>query len=89
MDSKYLVSQPMCLPVSENKPYLGFSTGHHILTCRIMEQGYSYDQLVTMFSGRQPEILSKCGVLISKYLEDWVRLPTVAISRLSTGVSVR
>ena len=55
--------------------YKGFSTRHHLLTCRLVKQGLLYDKLVTIFKkfcSGNPEILSKFGVSIRKHVEDGV-----------------
>ena len=72
--------------------YKSFSSRHHLLTCRLVKQGFLYDKLCTTFKrfcSRYPKIFSKFGVSIRKHVEDGICLPTVAINRLSTGVSIR
>ena len=42
--------------------YESFYTRHHLLTCRLVKQGFLYDKLVTSFKkfcGGYPEIFSK------------------------------
>ena len=72
--------------------FKGFSIRHHLLTCRLVKQGFLCDKLVTNFKrfcSGHPEILSKFGVSITKHVGDGVCLPTVAINRLSTSVNIR
>ena len=72
--------------------YKSFFTRHHQLTSRLVKQGFLYDKLVTSFKGfcsRYPEIFSKFKMSIRKHVEDGICLPTVAINRLSTRVSIR
>ena len=72
--------------------YKSFFTRHHLLTCRLVKQGFLYDKLVTSFKGfcsRYPEIFSKFAVSIRKHVEDGICLPTVAIRSLSNKVSNR
>ena len=72
--------------------YKSFYTRHHLLTCRLVKQGFLYDKLVTSFKkfcGGYPDIFSKFGVSVRRHVEDGVCLPTVAINTLSNGVTTR
>ena len=50
--------------------YKSFYTRHHLLTCRLVKQGFLYDKLVTSqkFCGGYPEIFSKFGVSIRRHV---------------------
>ena len=72
--------------------YNSFFTRHHQLTCRLVKQGFLYDKLVANFKtfcSKYPEIFSKFKISIRKHVEDGICLPTVAISSLSSKVSIR
>ena len=71
--------------------YKSSYTRHHLLTCRLVKQGFLYDKLVTSFKkfcGGYPDIFSKFGVSVRRHVEDGVCLPTVAINTLSNGVTI-
>ena len=70
--------------------YERFFTRHHLLTSRLVKQGFLYNKLVISFKrflAKYPEIVSKFRVSIKKHVEDSICLPSVAISRLSTQVT--
>ena len=72
--------------------YNSFFTRHHQLTCRLVKKGFLYDKLVTnlkIFCNKYPDIFSKFKISIRKHVEDGICLPTVAISSLSSKVSIR
>ena len=72
--------------------YKNFSTRHHHLTCRLVKQGFLYDKLIASFKkfcSRYPDIFSKFKVSVRKHVEEGICLPTVAIKKLSTRVSIR
>ena len=72
--------------------YHSFHTRHHKLTHRLVKQGFLYNKLASTFKrfcSRYPEIFSKYKVSIRRHVEDGICLPTVAINRLATWVSIR
>ena len=72
--------------------YENFSTRHHHLTCRLVKQGFLYDKLISSFKkfcSRYPDIFSKFKVSVRKHVEEGICLPTIAIKKLSTRVSIR
>ena len=72
--------------------YENFSTRHHHLTCRLVKQGFLYDKLISSFKkfcSRYPDIFSKFKISVRKHVEEGICLPTIAIKKLSTRVSIR
>lgn len=72
--------------------YERFFTRHHLLTSTLVKHGFLYNKLVISFKrfcSKYPLIFSKFGVSIKKHVEDGICLPSVAISRLSTMVTIR
>ena len=72
--------------------YNSFSTRHHQLTCTLVKQGFLCNKLVINFKtfcSKYPEIFSIFKISIRKHVEDGICLPTVAMSSLSSKVSIR
>ena len=63
--------------------YKGIFIRHHLLTCKLVKQGFLYNKLVTSFKGfcsRYPEIFSKFKISIRKRHVDGWDLPSYCIN---------
>ena len=74
------------------KEYSDFRDRHHILTTRLLKQGYKYDKLCTTFKRfalKYKDIFNKFRITIKQQVKDGIALPLDAINKLDNWITRR
>ncbi len=69
--------------------YEDFKNRHHILTTRLLKQGYKYNQLCSYFKRFSNKYNAKFGVSLKQHNKDSIPLPLATMGRLNRLVTVR